>query len=290
MTLTRTTALGLGAIAALFAASLAAPSPAAALTKEKVNVIGVPDDMERIKGTKCVFAGVCFSKKANAFTYDPGVWGMAKFREGEVTLRDGTVLTGRVATLSLAADWEFVKRVLLVIPEGEVDAIFIGSDDAVLIKQQVKKGERVFDRYDGAYLQRLVSGEMRLSYNPAAGTSRPISDFVPVSLLSNMAGAAGRQAVMSSLKDGKTVSQSLESGRSFGSAVSDAIGSIEITEKEYLLYDESADAMSVVTKANYESAMARLFDSCTAADAKTRKGFRKFKKIVEAVEFHNARC
>lgn len=275
------------ALASLAFAVMSAPAHA---TKQRVNVIGIPADAQHIKGTRCVIAGLCFSKKRAAYTYDPGVWGMAKFREGEVTLRDGTVLSGRVATLNRAADWEFVKRVLLVIPTGEVDAVFLGSEDAVLITQQTKKGERVFDRYDGAYLQRLVSGKMRLSYNPAAGTSRPISDFVSTSLLNNVAGAAGREAVIAALKDGKTVAQSLKAGQSFGSTVSDAIGSIEITEKEYLLYDESSDTMTHITKANYGSAMAQLFTGCAAADEKARKGFRKFKRVVEAVEFFNARC
>lgn len=268
-----------------------AAAPALA-TKERVTVLGITDETPHmdLEDLKCVFAYVCYSEKRGGYSYDPGVWGRAKFREGEVILRDGTKLAGRVATLSLAADWNFVKRIVLVIPEGEADAIYIGSKDAAIITQQHKKGERVFDGYDGAYLQRLVSGKMRLSYNPAAGTSRPISDFVPVSVLNSVSGAAGREAVIASLKDGKTVSQSLADGQSFGSAVSDALSSIEITEKEYLLYDDSTDTLTAITKANYESAMNTLFTGCAAADAKTRKGLRKYKKIVEAVEFFNASC
>lgn len=287
-TITKAAMRALTAGFAMLAVAFAA-APAHA-TKQKVNVVGVPADAERIDGTKCVFAGVCFSKKRDAYTYDPGVWGMAKFYQGEVTLRDGTTLNGRVAALGTARDWNFIKRILLVIPEGEVDAIYLGSSDALLITQQTKKELRTYDRYDGAYLRRLVSGKMRLSYNPSAGTSRPLSEFLPAGTIASLSGAVGRQGVIDAIKSGRTVEESLTEGTSAGRALGQALSSIEITEKEYLLYDESADRLTAITKANYESAMNSLFTGCTAADAKTRKGFRKYKKIVEAVEFFNASC
>lgn len=274
---------------ALTLSGIAISAPAHA-TKETVNVIGIPADAERIEGTKCVFAGLCFSKKRDAYTYDPGVWGMAKFRDGSVTLMDGTVLTGGIAVLGRANDWNFIKRIVLVIPEGETDAIYLNSTDALLITQQHKKGPRTYDRYDGAYLQRLVSGTMRLSYNPAAGTSRPLSEFLPAGTIASLSGAVGRQGVIDALKDGRTVSESLTEGTSAGRALGQALSSIEITEKEYLLYDESAEKLTPITKANYSGAMASLFAGCAAADAKTVKGFRKYKKIVEAVEYHNKTC
>ena len=275
---------------ALAPAALALTAAPALATKEKVNVVGVPADLERIEGTKCVFAGVCFSKKRGAYTYDPGVWGMAKFYDGEVILRDGTKLTGRIAALGTARDWNFIKRILLVIPEGEADAIYLGSTDALLITQQHKKGPRTYDRYDGAYLQRLVSGKMRLSYNPSAGTSRPLSDFLPAGTIASLSGAVGRQGVIDAIKDGRTVEESLTEGTSAGRALGQALSSIEITEKEYLLYDESTDRLTPITKANYASSLATLFAGCAAADPKSLKGFRKYKKIVEAVEFYNASC
>lgn len=270
--------------------ALALSAAPAFATKQRVNVVGVPADAERIAGTKCVFAGVCFSKKRGAYSYDPGVWGMAKFHQGEVTLRDGTVLNGRVAALGTARDWNFIKRILLIIPEGEADAIYLGSTDALLITQQTKKELRTYDRYDGAYLQRLVSGKMRLSYNPSAGTSRPLSDFLPAGTIASLSGAVGRQGVIDAIKNGRTVDESLTEGTSAGRALGQALSSIEITEKEYLLYDESADQLTAITKASYESAMAGLFAGCAAADTKTLKGFRKYKRIVEAVEYYNARC
>ncbi len=278
------------AIAAAIAALTFVAAPAHA-TKEKVNVIGVPADLERIEGTKCVFAGVCFSKKRDAYTYDPGVWGMAKFHEGTVTLMDGTVLEGRIAALGKSNDWNFIKRILLVIPTGESDAIYLSSTDALLIAQQTKKELRTYDRYDGAYLRRLVSGDVRLSYNPAAGTSRPLSDFLPAGTIASLSGAVGRQGVIDALKSGRTVGDSLTEGTSAGRALGEALSSIEITEKEYLLYDDRTLQLTAITKANYRPAMEVLFGGCAPLDQNPVKGFlKKYKKIVEAVEYYNATC
>lgn len=290
---TRFPALFFAALLLAFGLSLflSLAPPANAFTKQKVTVIGVPEDAEKIGNTRCVFAGVCASKKTGDYSYDPGVWGMAKFYDGEVVLRDGTKLDGRVAVLNLAADWDFVKRVALVIPAGEADAIYIGAQDAALITQQHKKGERVFDPYDSAYLQRLVSGKMRLSYNPAAGTSRPLSSFLPAGTISSLSGALGRQGVIDALKDGRTVSESLTEGTSAGRALGDALASVEITEKEYLLYDEKADILIPITKANYPATMEKLFTNCPAADAKqSQKLAKTYKQIEEAISYYNGVC
>jgi len=287
--MTRIRQLSTIALASIALACAAAPAQA---TDKKVDVLGIPTDMPRIGNTRCVVPNVCFKKDAPTIaTYDPGVIGSPKFRPGEVTLRDGTVLKGTVALLNMAADWEFVKQVALVIPEGETAAIFVGREDALLIRQVQKDGTDTYDRYGSGYLRRLVSGRMRLSYNPAAGTSRPLSDFVPASVLNNLSGALGREAVMAALRDGKTVGQSLGAGRSFGSAVGDALGSIEITEKEYLLYDEQSGTLTAITKASHRAAMERLFAGCPAADARQVKAFAgNYGKIAEAVTYFNSLC
>lgn len=276
--------------AAIFAASLYT-LPAHALTKERVDVIGIPENMERISGTECVAPFVCTSKKSGKTSYDPGVWGRPKFRAGEVTLRDGTVMAGRVALLNKQADWNFVKQYVLIIPQGEAEAIFLGPQDAFLIKQTSKKGVDIYDRYAGSYLRRRVSGPMRLSYNPAAGQSRSLSQFVPLNIINNLSGAAGKEAVIAALRDGKSVSESLSAGKNVGNIVGEALSSIEITEKEYLLYDERADKLTAITKGNYPFVLRNLFANCTAANAKMVKAFgKKYKKIDEAIIFYNANC
>jgi len=277
---------------ALVALALALGAAPAQATDKKVDVLGIPADMPRIGKTRCVVPNVCFKKDAPTIaSYDPGVIGSPKFRPGEVTLRDGTVLKGTVALLNTAADWEFVKQVALVIPEGESAAIFVGQEDALLIRQEQKDGTDIYDRYGNGYLRRLVSGRMRLSYNPAAGTSRPLSDFVPAGVLNNLSGALGREAVIAALRDGKTVGESLGAGKSLGSAVSDALGSIEITEKEYLLYDEQSGTLTAITKASHGPAMERMFAACPAADPKQVKALaRNYGKIAEAVTYYNSVC
>lgn len=280
--------------AAAFALALAAlaASPALAGTDQRVDVIGIPADMPTIASTRCVAPMVCLKKgEVRIASYDPGIWGSAKFYPGDVTLRDGTVLTGRVALLALRNDWSFVKQVILVIPEGESQALFFREGDALLIHQSRDGATETWDRYGNTYLRRQVSGTVRLSYNPAAGTSRPLSAFVPVSVLSNLSGAAGKQALIAALRDGKSAGESLRSGQNVGSAVSDVLGSIEVTEKEYLLFDERTSTTTAITKANYADTIQRLFAGCAAVDAKTVQGFaKKYGAIEAAITAYNARC
>lgn len=279
---------GLAAGTCVIGLSMAAP--AMALTKQKVTVVGIPDDAERIEGTRCVMPNVCANKEG-IFKYDPGVWGVPKLRTGDVVLRDGTKIAGRVAMINYTSDWGFVKRAIVMVPEGEADAIFINSTDAVLITQQKKDETLVYDAYDGYYLERLVSGPMRLSFNPAAGTNGTVKKFIPPAIINNASGAVGREAVIAALRDGKTVDESLSDGQSVGTALGQALSSIEITEKEYLLYDEAQDQLRAITKENYPATMQSLFSGCVAADAKQVKSFaKKYKKIQDAIVYFNANC
>jgi len=282
------------ALAPLAALAMLA-QPASAGTKDRIDVIGIPAAMPMIANTRCVAPNVCLKKgETRIASYDPGIIGSPKFRPGDLILRDGTRLSGRIALLNLAADWDFVKQVALIVLDGETAAIFIGPGDALLIHQAHDKDGAVIDAYDcygNGYLRRLVSGRMRLSYNPAAGTSRSLASFVPAGVLANLSGALGREAVIASLKDGRSVRESLSTGRDAGGALADVVSSISITEKEYLLYDEAADRTVAITKTSYRGDIERLFAGCAAADAKTVKGFAgNYGKVEAAVGYFNATC
>lgn len=119
---------------------------------------------------------------------------------------------------------------------------------------------------------------MRLSYNPAIGTSRPLSDFLPAGTISRLSGALGRQGVIDALKDGRTVSESLTEGTSAGRALGDALASVEITDKEYLLYNEKADILTPITKANDRSNM----ENCSqTARRQTQNRPRNWRKNIK---------
>jgi hypothetical protein len=100
---------------------------------------------------------------------------------------------------------------------------------------------------------------------------------------------AGRE-VIAALKDGRSL-KDVRSGGTASQALVDVISSIEITEKEYLVYDEARQTTTLVTKANHGEVMKALFASCPAADKKQAKSFSSaYGKIVEAFHYLNATC
>ncbi|MDB2438429.1 hypothetical protein N9W89_06905 [Hellea sp.] len=256
---------------------------------KKVNVVGVPDTIERIavNNGKCAASFFCVKKKTGLWTYH----GRVKFRKGEVTLLDGTVLTGQVVLLQRRQDWKFVKDMALIVPEGEEDAIYVGPGSAFLITQEHKKGgTNTYDAYGSIYLKRRVSGPMRLSYNPTAGTSRSLASFLPANAMKNLQTRVAGREVMAAIKDGKNLADVRDSGTA-SQAMVDVISSIEITEKEYLVYDEANDTTSAITKGNFKETMRNIFAACPEADSKDAKKYSKsYKKIDEAFEYINATC
>jgi len=271
------------AILAFAANTLAAP--------KKVIVRGVPDDVEMIGKSKCIAPYLCKKKdQPGLYEYNSGVWGNPKFSPGEVILRDGSLIVGEVAVLQTKRDWGFVKNIALIIPEGEDEAWYFGSGDAQLISQKKKKETDVFDMYGSVYLERLVSGKLRLSYNPAAGTSKKIADFLPATLLESAERQARGRAALAALKDGKSVKQAMKDGEDFSGAVTKVVASIEITEKEYLLFDEADSVTILITKANYEDVLQGLFSKCSNAEPKKIKSFKSYKKIEKAIIYLNTTC
>ena len=258
---------------------------------KKVEVLGVPADAPLIEPSRCVAPYLCHPRgDRSVFTYNPDVWGNPKFSAGSVTLRNGGVLSGEVALLQTQQDWEFVKHHILVIPAGEAQAIYAGPGDALLVTQQTKKSLDTYDLYGDIYLKRLVSGRLRLSFNPTAGTSRPIADFLPPGLMEDAQRQLAAEEVLAAIRDGKNLRDVRDSGTA-SQALADVVSSIEITEKEYLLYDEAAETTTLITKANHRQIVEGLFAACPAADPGQAKSFsRSYRKITDAFEYLNAVC
>lgn len=263
---------------------------AAAQAAETVRVRGFPPDMPFISHTRCYLPFVCVKKDETVASYEHGVWGRPKFLPGEVTLADGGRLAGRIAMFQKDHDWAFVQNAALIIPEGETEAYYIGPGDAVLISQQDEGKTRVYDAYAGAYLQRLISGPLRLSYNPAAGTSNKLSSFISPVVLDDAQRRMAGETLLKEMKAGKSVREAAAVADLKRQAL-DAVLSIEITDKEYLLYSESAKTTTAITEDNYPSVMSTQFAACPSADAdKAKKLSKKFGKIEEAVSYLNQTC
>ncbi len=276
----------LSLLAALTPASL----PTLGMAAEKVAVRGVPEGTPFIASTRCYLPFVCIRKGEVTPSYEYGVYGRPVFAPGEVLLAGGGRLTGKVALFQKGNDWDFVRHAALVIPEGESDAWYVGPGDAALIHQQGKDGVAVYDAYGDTYLKRLVSGPLRLSYNPAAGTSHTLSSFVSPVVLDDLQQRLAAEALLKQLKSGKSVRESVQVANLQQSALS-ALGSIEITDKEYLLYNEATRELLAINGDNYSQKIGGVFAGCAKADAGQARSLGKsMKRIVEAVGYLNSTC
>lgn len=230
-------------------------------------------------------------KKTGDSFYDSRVIGYPRFFPGYIITLDGEKVEGRIALFNnQTADWAFVKKCMLIIPDGEEEAQYLGGNAVALIQQQQKKETVYYDLYEGGYLERLVSGKLRLSYNPNANTSRKISEFVSQSFIDSLRANTARKSVKESLNDGKSMQESIQVA-----ALKDELinigAAVEIVDKEYLLYDEQNATTLLITKSNYEQAIQQELGGCPSMDEKTIIGYaKKYDKIVDAFMEYNEKC
>lgn len=259
-----------------------------AFAGEKVTVVGVPGNEPTLGSSPCVVPFVC--KRDGAYNYQSGVWGRPEFLSGSVTLLDGTKIKGKIALFQRQQDWDFVKHVALLIPEGEQSAIYVGSGAASVLTQTDDDETKIYDLYGSLYLERLVSGKRRLSYNPAAGTSAAITNFIYTPVLGDIQRELAAKEVLAALKDGKSLDEVSKSGTA-SQTVTEIISAVEITEKEYLYYNEVDQTTTLIKEDNYQDAMAKLFAGCGSADPdQVKKLSRKFKEIEKAFKYANKTC
>jgi hypothetical protein len=277
-------------------------APAAALANEKTLVRGFPPEMrQEIAAGKlfgkpigpvnvCYAPGVCIAKGDTLPSITTGVIGSPRFHPGQVTLGNGARLTGRVLVQGETRDWDFVKRRVYLIPQGEADAYFLPLDTVVELRQRTTDAELVFDAYDGVLLQRLLSGAVRLSYNPAANTSRKLGEFVSPAVLEDAQRRVVGQTVLDTLKAGGDLREARGKAEAKQVAM-EALASIEITDKEYLVYETGPRKLHAVTKRNYGEVMRALFAACPALDGAAAQSLgRSMSDIKKAVTALNQAC
>lgn len=249
----------------------------------KYEVVGYPADAE-------VPLPFLKKDKSGKVVYDSRVFGSPKFNSGYFISINGEKLSGLIAMFNKSLDWSFVKRAFLFVPEGEEKAQFIGAGTAIEVFHEGKKATSYYDYYDGVYLERLVSGALRLSYNPAANTSREIGSFVSQSFIDSLQKDMVEQSIKKDLKDGKSIEESLAKAK-LKADLTDAFAEIEVTEKEYLLYDVSTNKTHLITKLNYSEIINQVVKPCDGLSAKDiSKYASKYNKIVDLIESHRANC
>lgn len=232
---------------------------------------------------------VTVKKKIGKTFYDSRVFGSPKFRKGYITTLNGERINGRIAIANDPnAAFNFVKGCLLIIPEGKKIAEYIGPGVLAEIYVEQKRKNVFYDLYDGTYLERLVSGPYRLSFNPYANTSREVSSFVSQSFIDSVRIKTARGSIKKSLDNGKSLRESIGVADMKDQALQ-ALSSVEIVEKEYLIFDEAKQETVLITKNNYSAIISKFLSQCSTLDAKQVKKYsRSLKKIREAIAALNS--
>ncbi len=235
-----------------------------------------------------IFSSV--DKKTGDRYYDSRVIGYPRFFPGYIVLINGERVEGNIALFNdQVNDWSFVKRCLLIVPEGEEEAQYL-NEGVVVIKQEKKKDDVFYDLYKGGFLERLVSGSVRLSYNPDANTTNNISQFVSQSFLDSVRANTAKKSIRESMKEGESMQAAIGKA-AFKDQLFEIGNAIEITEKEYLLYNEKTGVTRLIKRDNYEQGIAELFKTCSSVEEKKVRAYQKnFGKIEDAIKAYNEVC
>ena len=217
--------------------------------------------------------------------------GYSKFYKGYVITPQGVKMDGSVAVVNYFGDWNFVRRYAVFIPEGEKLGYYLGNGDAATVCQFQKKKTKIFDQYQGIFLERLVSGTVRVYYNPGAGTTTSIGEIVGPALMDSLRQEVAEGVLRHDLEEGKSFSESVENAQAATDLTSDIAGAIEITEKEYIIFKEANQETTMVKADSYSSFIYDLFDGCSAVEPKTVKSYsKKYKSILDIINSYNALC
>ena len=218
--------------------------------------------------------------------YDSRVFGSPKFFPGKIITASGEEIEGDIALFNNTSDWAFVKRAMVLIPKGETKGQYLGLGTAILIHQKKKKEEVTYDYYNGVYLQRLVTGDLQLSYNPAANTSNDVSGFIGKAFLDSLKKNVVENSIEKDISQGKSMQESLEKAKLKADLINIA-SEVEIVEKEYLLYDVNSQKTYAITKENFTSVLTPYVEGCSSFN---QKKLKNYKAIVETIQEINEVC
>lgn len=256
------------------------------LAQTKVQVEGLPLENGKLVSPQYM---IQVSAKNGTASFDSRVWGNPGFFPGHVIAANGELLEGFVALLNKPDDPAWVKRYGLIVFEEDMEtAYYIGPGEAIEYYQQKPKEEVYYDIYDNAYLERLVSGPAKLYYNPYFGSSGKVSNFLPPAVINQLRESAAKATVKQSLKDGKSVGQSLNQAMTNDEAVFALASSIQIAEKEYVLNFYGLSLL--VTSNSYQGILSTIFKDCSIDESTLKSYSKNFKKIEEAIIYYNENC
>ena len=231
----------------------------------------------------------------HVFTYDPQIPGNPNFYPGYVITHAGVKINGQVAIMNvIGTEWTFFPKKIYFIPDKTDIASSVKGGDLLVISQKVKGENLIFDAFDDGYLQRIVSGTLRLSYNPnPKGITQPLF-YEQLSELDTARINALHRYVEESINEGKPLGEVIRSsGKDTPVSAGMSVGSTELIEKAYFLKDTRTGKIYMLNEENFKSILESLYSKClnTSVSKTTNKeDLYNFKKIEESISWFNANC
>jgi hypothetical protein len=204
------------------------------------------------------------------------------FQPGYIILPTGEKIKGKVAQFRDFSDYDFFVYNIGFLPEGsEVASIFRGGRLAEF-GQEINGTMQIWDGYVDGYLLRMVDGRFRLSRNPYSKTQNDFFTSVKNHVADSLVKDAAQRALVRSMKDGKSLNESIENAANSGAVVSEVLGSVEINKKEYLIFDTRTGNVITVNKDNIHQRGGDLIALCRTSGTVSWDGIEDFVRELNA--------
>jgi hypothetical protein len=186
------------------------------------------------------------------------------FQAGYIVLANGIRLNGKVAQIRDFSDYDFFIYKVLFLPEGSTIASTFKGGKLSEFGQEINGKMTIWDGYADGYLLRLVDGRYRLSRNPYSKTKNEFFTSVKNMATDSVSKKASQAALMSSLRSGNNVNESLENAVNTGSGINEVLGQVEINRKEYLIFDATSNTTATVNKEMFKAFVSALAEPCAS--------------------------
>ncbi len=228
------------------------------------------------------------------FPYDPLLPGNPKFHPGYVITNSGVKINGMVAVMIvMGTEWLFFPKKIYFIPANAEMAFSMAGGDLLEVGQTHKEGISVYDAFGDGYLERIVSGPLRLSYNPNPNLiTRPL--FHNQSTVADSAQInAMQKLVEENFNEGKPLYEAIRSGKDISASVDIITVNTEIIEQQYFLTDTRSGKITLIREETFKNILEPIYSTCPAysnLQKDAREALFNYKKIEESIKWYNANC
>lgn len=214
------------------------------------------------------------------------------FQNGYMLLIDGVTVKGKIAQNRNLGDYGFFVYSIFFLPEGSRVASTVKGGALREFGQEIDGKTMVWDGYADGYLKRLVDGRYRLARNPYSSTKNEFFTSLKNQSVDSLSKSAAQEAFARGIESGKDVNESIENSVNAAEVVQ-ALGTIEINRKEYLILDTKTNILKVVNKDTFKEYAPSLMAPCKdkiPSEPKAQKEFMSWDNIEAFVRFLNESC